>query len=193
MGEAFTIGGRPESNRHKSAHSTVRMPQSYTIHEDLDLIVMRYHGHVTLDDLRSAFLSSVSDPRYRAGMMELGDFSAATATEIGFTEVMAFADKVRMAYEQLPGKVLVAHYAPSEVAYGMARMYQTIMSDVEQLELGLFTTVPEALDHLGLSRDGIATRIGLAPPNGSATPAQTETGAGANSLSENGESVKGDA
>lgn len=137
------------------------MPQSFVLHPDLNLIVMRYSGHVTLDDLRDAFAESVTDPRYRPGMMELGDFSGATETQIGFAEIMAIAERVRMAYRQYPSQILVAHYAPSEIAFGMARMYQTIMNDVENLNLGLFRTIPETLDHLALNTAGMASRLGL--------------------------------
>ncbi|MFV0358243.1 hypothetical protein [Tropicimonas sp.] len=135
------------------------MSHSYSIHPDLDLIVMRYSGHVTLNDLRDGFVASIGDPRYRPGMMELSDFSAADDTDVGFAGVMAIADKVRESYASSAGIVRIAHCAPSDIAYGMARMYQTIMSDEENVAIGLFRSLPEALEFLNLNTPEMIARL----------------------------------
>ncbi len=138
------------------------MPCAHEFATEHDLIVMRCWGKVTMQELRSTFVAAVHDPNYRYGMSEFGDFSGVTSVDLGFPEMMALAERFRAGYERSRNVAKVAYFAPGDIAFGMTRMFQTLTSDVENLDLGLFRTLEPALEHLGINHPGMSARLKLA-------------------------------
>ncbi len=127
------------------------MPSSYEIHADHGLLLIRYGGIVGVSDIGEVHERVRDDPRYRPGLKSFSDMSDITEVNFGFAGMLMLSRQFREIYAAAPNRVRVAHYAPSDLAYGMARMYEALTSDAQMLDLGLFRTLPEALGHLGLN------------------------------------------
>lgn len=126
------------------------MPSSFNIHPDLDLVHLRHTGHVAVEDLIGVLKASRTHPDYRAGMKELSDCSQLTGTDITLSEVSDISQWIRRYYGKHDKDFLTCQYAPGALAFGMCRMYHTLIQDVPNLHLALVDNAPEALAFLDL-------------------------------------------
>ncbi len=138
------------------------MPQNHLILPEFNLVFLRYSGHVTLNDQRQLVADVTANPDHRYDMPKLSDASSVTGSDIDATIFMALRDRLESRYTDLPGPILWAHFAPSDTTYGMARMFESLMSDITALKVEVFRDLPDALDFLGLSDTDVATHLGLA-------------------------------
>jgi hypothetical protein len=107
---------------------------------------IRVHGTVTAQDLvdlveQVAALESAQP----TAPDRIVDVTQAEATNAGFPEVLALAQRRRTA--ELRNPVRSAVVTGNDAQYGMARMYQTL-SDHPQVTLRIFKSLSEATDWL---------------------------------------------
>lgn len=138
------------------------MPYRYLIFADIDLLYVEYWGDVTRQDQQDLLSSVIADPRHRFDMAKLVHVHDVTSTDIGFQDQHELHKRLRTSYEGLAGPVKWVHLAYGDLAFGMARMMQSLMSDIEALEIENFRSAREALDCLGLADTDVAERLGLA-------------------------------
>ena len=118
-----------------------RMPFSYTIDRDANLIRETWTGAATVADLRQISLDEWADPRYRPGVSILSDFRAARVT-ITYQEMV---DYTRF----LAGHGVVAKQAivvATQLGFGLARMFELLTEDDRTIweSLRIFTDMDDA-------------------------------------------------
>ncbi|WP_136442292.1 hypothetical protein [Pacificoceanicola onchidii] len=100
------------------------MPLSTHYLTNPQLVVIRYEGHITQSDIIEGFEACLTHPLFVPGMPEFDDLSRATRIDLDFSAVHDIFRRLNAYYAE--HETRVSFYAPSDVAYGMARMYQNL-------------------------------------------------------------------
>lgn len=122
------------------------MKFAYCIDPTQNLIHLRCIGRITLAELMAHVNSVNTDPQFRKGMNTLADFSQAFL-DWRFEEAQQFCDYVTT-IQEARGKCKWAVVAPTDVNFGVIRMFATL-SDELSIETSVFRTLEEVLDWLG--------------------------------------------
>ena len=129
------------------------MPVRSVIHKEQRLVVTTEEGRVTFADMRANQDRLLCDPDFNPEFNQLSDATLATDSDLSTDNTrMLFNRKV---FSNAPRRAVVA---PSEFAYGMARMLQT---SVELSNNGpavaVFRDRASVLKWLGISEDALGT------------------------------------
>jgi hypothetical protein len=119
------------------------MPISYRIDPERNLVLTTASGILTDDDVLQHKAHLVQDPAFQPGMKELSDIRGIDRLEVTPAGVRAMVqqderDGARVASHQL------ALVLSKDVAYGMARMYQTL-AESKMGSVGVFRDAAEAI------------------------------------------------
>ncbi len=118
------------------------MPYGYCIHPEENLVCQRLSGRVSTDDIRRMIAASHRDPDFRPGMDVFNDLSQVTSTDFGYNQMGALCSDVAAAYCDTPTRCLI--YAPGDFAFGMSRMYATMMENADCLDIRIVRSLEEA-------------------------------------------------
>lgn len=132
------------------------MPIEYAISHDLDLCYARHVGKITLDDYLENWATYVADPDYRAGRPEILDLSRALLVDLGLEHARRLLSEVNAQGGGTPVRTVTSVWAPSDLAFGISRMYESLASMVDGIEVFVTRSEREALDRLGLTHGSIA-------------------------------------
>jgi len=131
------------------------MPGSYRIDPALRLVHYRYEGVITRDDMIVVARQAITDPLFEVGYRVLIDLTAMTQNAVEAEGVRALAEGVSQTLDQRGPRWQVAVAAPSDVAFGFARMYEMLRSQSPE-DVHVFRTLDEACAFLGLDRATLA-------------------------------------
>lgn len=120
------------------------MPVSYEI--DGNLVSAKSYGIVTDRDIHEAVLQLVADPAHTPGCHELWDLTDYSSLEVSSRGVEEMVS-MDLHYESNFQGGVIAVLAPSDLAFGMARIYQSL-SDNSPVKVGVFRSMGEARDWL---------------------------------------------
>lgn len=123
------------------------MAHSIRILDNLGLVVLRYWGDVTYEEIREVFDEWVRLPGFLPHLKALIDFRQAT-TQVSGDEVQKLAAYAHQT-DALWGDTKWAVLAPSDVIYGLSRMYSALTVDYD-VKTHVFRTPEEANDWLGV-------------------------------------------
>ena len=137
------------------------MPASYRILTDRNLVLVRYGGHVAIDETRAIVGEFLVDPARRSGMRQLIDLAEVTSFDLDIVQLMALqAQKAAIFLAPEGGQTLLVYYAPHEAGFQMARhilrSWQGISSVVATIQrqpraaLDVLGVHPRDSQHLGL-------------------------------------------
>ncbi len=115
-----------------------------------DLRWVRYSQTVTACDLADITQQIYIDRRLPLAGLEFVDFEAVTGFALGFAEVAGVHDIAVGAYRAVGRMLRLSCHAPTELGYGMGRMYTTLLNNSGQAEAFVSRDRAEALDWLGL-------------------------------------------
>jgi hypothetical protein len=117
------------------------------------LVYIRYSGLITAGELLNVPAVLYAHPQYQPGMSELNDYRGVTGGGAGVSR-QTFHDLVSMErnIDEKRGQVRMAHIAPQDLIYGVARMY-SMLSSSSSAEMRVFRSMPEALAWLDLPAD----------------------------------------
>ena len=118
------------------------MPLHCDIDESKNLVVARVSGRVDPEDLLAHLTRVNEDARLRPGYHSWFDLSEADPGDIG-ADFVRRAVEIARRFDERTGSVRVAVLAPSDVAFGLARMY-SILVDSLQREVRVFRGAAEA-------------------------------------------------
>ena len=104
------------------------MPCELSVYPELRAFHSKYYGEVTLADILSQRELIAARPDLCPDYSLIVDLSGATRLGMGYGEVYALA-KSGSPLKRFARHIFVA---PSDVAYGIARMYQTLALDVHR-------------------------------------------------------------
>lgn len=122
------------------------MPVSYSIEESGRLVLARYDGEITLDQIAEMFAAYLDDPAFAFERPHLADLSGVTETDIGFSETYALFSLYLRSYAANGQHMRVAIHAPHPVAFGIARIFQNLAESSDVIEAMLFDTFEAARD-----------------------------------------------
>lgn len=105
------------------------MPYRVKLRSDLGLVVLRWSGDITQNDVERAFAEMPEMDGFRAGLNLLSDARGCT-TDLGWWQVRHLAAFAR-ARERAWGSCKWATVVSSDLIYGLARIYVTLASGGE--------------------------------------------------------------
>lgn len=124
------------------------MPAAFRIYPELPLIVTRLIGDVSVADFRGVYADLKQADEYVATFPEISDFRPTTEFGFGHQEMARLAQGVS---ERHPDeRIQTAIIATSELAYGMARVYQSYASLGGTETVAVFRHAQGALRWVGL-------------------------------------------
>ena len=126
------------------------MPISYQVHADLGLFVTRYVGVVTNDEVNKVYRSILSDPELRHGFNALVDLQEVKKFEITVDSMWSVSALFVRFYEGRPESMRTAVLAPSDIAYGLGRMYGRY-ANPDPEKVTVFRDASKAMRWLGLN------------------------------------------
>ncbi len=118
------------------------MPVSYTIDVQSSLVLTRASGTLTDDDVIQLKARLVRDPDFKPGMRELSDIRNIDHLDVTPAGVRAMVLQDKEDASQVASHKL-ALVLSEDVAYGMARMYQTL-TESNMENVGVFRDIEEA-------------------------------------------------
>ena len=146
-----------------------KMPITFKVLPQERLVVITHHGTVPDDEFLS-FYNSLSENRqidktFNALINLQNTESSARSPE----SLLLLARKLRERYEvNEKSRPKIAIFAPGNVSFGMARMFESFSRTVKR-SFGVFRTMPAALNWLELPEslaDEISKDVPLAEPSG---------------------------
>jgi hypothetical protein len=120
------------------------MPLTYDIDPRHGIVFSQWTGVVSYSDIVENARRLRSDPKFQDSFSELLDMSGFQGTDATFASLNGFADRA----DPFAANSRRAVVAPSKIAFGIARMYQTVHGDDSQFQL--FENVEDARHWLGL-------------------------------------------
>jgi hypothetical protein len=126
------------------------VPIKFRISPDLDLVYTAWWGDVSIAEWRQVFSRYLKDPHYRPGRTELTDLSGVGRIDATFNSIWS---ALNMVNAQLPGEAARTQtllVTPGEVAFGLARMYQTLAENANGIKVEIYRTPEAALRALNL-------------------------------------------
>lgn len=120
------------------------MPIEYTYDEKRNFLHTSFFGTITDEDLRKHAEAVAADPRIRLGLRELVDLTGIEAISASSASLELII-KIDMAHIDKFAGQRTAIIAPTDLLFGYARMYQT-MVDLQNspMKIRVFRTSEEA-------------------------------------------------
>ena len=125
------------------------MPIHYEIQPDQKVVYTTLKGELSEIELADYFMSLVSHPLFHPSFRVLVNTARIDSVAVTGEEIRAMSEATHDEAAKLGG-ARVAIYAPSDVVYGMMRMYQTLR-DESPYDIKVFRDLGEARRWLGLS------------------------------------------
>jgi hypothetical protein len=119
------------------------MPVRHSIDLGPPLVYTTFSGHVTDADLREHLVALLADERFYPMMPELVDLT--DVTDVSVTSAMVEASARWLLHSPLARRAIVA---PTDVLFGLSRMYQLYRDDLSGDTLKVFRTRERALEWL---------------------------------------------
>lgn len=119
------------------------MPVSYVIHQG-DHVYARYEGSVALADVTRMFAAYQQDPDFDRTLPHLVDLSRLTETDAGFAEMFALFAMYGRAYAAANARMRCAIFAPSDLTFGVSRIFENLAETSDWLDTAIFGNLEEA-------------------------------------------------
>ncbi len=129
------------------------IPVLYQIHEPINLVIVRYLGVVSTDDVVTAYSAYLEDPGRNPDHNILQNLSGVTDMDIGFRQMLAMIPRLQPFQTFRAPGTRTATFAPDDVPFGLARMYQSLTDGRVSYEIGVFRQMDPALAFLGIQSD----------------------------------------
>ncbi|EBA05861.1 hypothetical protein [Sagittula stellata] len=140
------------------------MPVDYTVHPDLSIVLVLFHGTVRTEENIEAFLNYRRHPDFDGLQNVLMDLAHCRFPDNFFAEMRALGDRMRPYYQTRDPRSRTSIYAPGNVAYGVSRLYRSRVNPDAPYPIGVFRTAEAALDFAGLDPHAPGLRGLLRPP-----------------------------
>lgn len=116
-------------------------------------VVLRPRGAFSPDAGLAWIRIAASDPRYAPGMSIIYDLTELDADSLTGQMIREYVQRIRDNPQPAADKVRVAFVAPTPVAFGMLRMFETVASFEVPRDRAVFRTMEEARDWLRGQRE----------------------------------------
>ena len=105
------------------------MPISYHIEKDAGRVVLEFRGTITDRELFATYEALYADPSHRVGLDELTDCREVERVDVTTGALVALAASTARLLDGKQQTWRVAIVAPSDVVFGMARMYEAFRAE----------------------------------------------------------------
>ncbi|WP_417724909.1 hypothetical protein [Salipiger sp.] len=137
------------------------MPATVRIISSRKVVYFRYHGLVTPEECMSVMSRAANAPECKPDDGHLADFSATEDFAGDFHQILRIVThKSALDMPVVPGTPC-AIYAPNDLTFGVARMYQQIAAGMLAFDVAVFRDEAGALAHLGVREPSIAALTAL--------------------------------
>lgn len=128
------------------------MGATYEIRSDRNLVIVRCTGTITASNSPEAFAACNADPSFEPGFSIFLDLSETTEIDFSFGEMLSHLYRRAPVYRSW-GPTRLAMYAPHDPVFGTARMYASLVDQIETLQAEVFRDRNEAFAFLA-AEDG---------------------------------------
>lgn len=135
------------------------MTASSVIYQSPDLQHVRFYGYLSLEDAREQYTKGPLVSGFYHGIPTLLDFRGLTGTGMGLADIMALRDRLIERHSTQDSPFKIALYADDETAFGIARIFETVCSQSDRMNVCLFGSLSEALGFLGLEKTSLASEL----------------------------------
>ena len=138
------------------------MPACYEIHDSVDLKYVRIEGKTHLHELRDLASRYRDDPRYST-RRQLVDLTALVDARAGFKDVMSLRNFYMRHFGPLVEPIPVAIAAPTDLGYGIARMFYMLMVGNGLMDIRIFDDLAAACTWLRIDMHQDQRSVRFAP------------------------------
>mgnify|MGYP001824975338 CR=1 FL=1 len=135
------------------------MSFSSVVYRSPDLQHVRFFGNLSLEDAREQYLKGPLVIGFYPGIRTLLDFRGMTGTGMGLADIMSLRDRLIERHCSEGKRFRIALFADNETAYGIARIFETVCSQSEMMDVSLFPSLSEALSFLDLEGSSLASEL----------------------------------
>ena len=89
-----------------------------------------------------------ADQHFDASMNIFDNLQDLAGIDTDYSRVAAVGSSLRSLYFRSPHVVKMGVFAPGDLAFGMSRMLQTLMSDFDRIDIGVFRRLDDAMHFL---------------------------------------------
>lgn len=130
------------------------MPAEYAIIHELNLKYVSVEGETNLSELRDLAREYIDDPMFSLKQRQLIDLSMLTDAKAKFLDVLTLRNFYLREYGQPDKPVPVAIYAPTDLGYGISRMFSSLMLGQKLMLIKIFERKIDALSWLNIDPMG---------------------------------------
>ena len=120
------------------------MPITVQFKPAAKLIIITHVGSVSDDEFLSSYIAFYDDPRFDNSFHMLVDLQQAKSSERSQEALRAMAGLVRERLATKDSHMKVAVFAPGDVSFGMARMFEAF-GDIAPVDVEVFRSADKAL------------------------------------------------
>lgn len=113
--------------------------------------VVQLRGRINIEDLLDLLNENTRPAAMKALDALITDLSAVTDVALDFQQMTTLAGHADRAFANRDTPMRSAYYAPSDLSFGMARMYETLASMRPHLDVRVFRARQECADWAGMS------------------------------------------
>ncbi|MBS0124411.1 hypothetical protein [Thetidibacter halocola] len=137
------------------------MPCTYRIFPGDNLVVFQHWGTITTAETMATLIAMRTDPQANPDHQYFVDFSRVARFDVDFGRMLSHVGWLTRQAPPRRDGALTALYAPSDVAFGVARMYQSTGDGTLRHAVGVFRSRAEAFAFL---RIGDRPEFDIEPP-----------------------------
>lgn len=125
-----------------------------TIIHELSLKLVSIEGETNLSELRDLAREYIDDPMFSLKQSQLIDLSGLKDAKAKFLHVLTLRNFFLNAYGQPERPASVAKYAPTDLGYGISRMFSSLMLGQRLMPIKIFQRKTDTLTWLNINPSG---------------------------------------
>lgn len=140
------------------------MPITFDVMAQHNLVYMQITGAVTIEDSLATLKLYTEHPEYTPGRRHLHDLSQVSLFRLEFKSVLSVQNYAIDQQQKSGSQNAVVYYAPSDLAYGIAKDIQQLWDAFPSVEVFITRTPQAALQLLDITDPQLLQRMeGTAP------------------------------
>lgn len=136
------------------------MTVEITNYPEVKLTLVEYSGRVTLSERLRSNRRFAHNGQNTAGYNFLVDFRDASSFEADFGKIISYYRQLAPIFARRNPQSQTAFFAPTDMSYGIGRMFQTVSNTEIQHEIGVFRDPLECIRHLNRRPSSVANHVG---------------------------------
>jgi hypothetical protein len=124
------------------------MPAKYQIFRSLQLKYVTIESKTELSELKHLSMTYLEDPEFSFEHRQLIDLSGLVDANAAFKDVFTLRNFYIRTYSKAAKPVPVAIFAPTDLGYGISRMFTSLMIGQKVMTVKIFEFLPDALSWL---------------------------------------------